>query len=780
MNNFGNHSPSYIRNGSNKSSFKEYSQKNPSNKYFNVFDNPYAQPNTYNAHNDSRIKKFNLKNSNLDRNKQLYNNDINRNNIFFRKDSSSSQKKNRNLSSPNNSKIYKNGEAYSPDYVVNNFININNINIKNYSNVSKKASKSSKINLIESPKADKYSSRSLNNKKKKKNIQNHKNTSSSLISKSNHSINKKKINPINIKEMNEAFERHQQLKQSILDKTLNSKIYNKNNSDYKKPKSNRIASPIHKKTNSSKKKKSKDKIKVSNLYNNRSRTFDNLSGVSNNSIKNSLYLRKSKNYSYKNFNENNIGKRIKKNDSNNKKKHNPTIKSSNISTNSKKKIKDGHLMSNLLSKDPVDFKSSLYLKHKMKRSKSPSIKESSKNKIKNSKSVKPNKNSKLMSLFIEDSIPFVDLKSVIDNWNIIILIYNSLKEESNLENALNSYFLHFFKKQYNCYSGMFSKFNSIGNKIQEMIILEFWGFYLLFYSLHEEGNINSEIWKISEKIFEILIKDLFYITLIIIKARKNGGLAIQKGIIDIFNEYMKKYDFPIGVPLIKTLKEGNEKIKILLKEGLYFTSRKIRREFEWSIDNINHDYYQIILKISSNLTSELKHKRKKYFPRLTGTEFIFREEENIFDNDSIYQQLSDSMTCMDFFSDCLDRNINSSLKIEKNQENWNRSKHILKSDKNLKKNQNEKAKSVNLRKETNNNSKKYSNKDFKLNKLLSNISSKYKPLSNVSELRDSAMSQKRSSNLTNKSKSSKRTTDKIKRVERSSPKSNSFKITKYK
>ena len=370
-----------------------------------------------------------------------------------------------------------------------------------------------------------------------------------------------------------------------------------------------------------------------------------------------------------------------------------------------------------------------------------------------------------------------------------------------------------------------------------MMVLEFWAFYSLFYFIHEEGGIESLSMANLEEVFTLLVRSIYYVSLILVKARKSGILPINGASLEKFNFLVKKFNFPTGVPLIKTIKEGNGLIREKIRKVLFYTSRRVRRQFEWTLENVDLEFEQIIEQICVEVSSELKRKSRKVFIQMNTAEFFSQTESgknslllkkqtktnNIFDNSNLenssgivlkskiefHEKLSEKYTASEFLLKALSEEVNSNSFIrearQRRAKNSQKKKpktakkngkgsKVQKSKR--KRNQNSmttsrtsqargqhnsqtrrtesgrrekvastrperrrehhskvlyeskfgvKSSSVSTKrkKQAESKQKEKEKSNFKMASLLSGLSAKYQPLSNVSELRDSALSIKR-------------------------------------
>ena len=516
-------------------------------------------------------------------------------------------------------------------------------------------------------------------------------------------------------------------------------------------------------------------------------------------------------------------------------------------------IKDNSLYSNLLSQAQFDVKNSTLSKKHVNTSRHLSSKKDAVQSPKKARSIKTSKlvksrakkgKNKMEALFESEFLDFADVERVVDNWTIIVSTLEDLKNEGRVNTLANTFFLRIFLKQYGNFSLVFSSFNQIRLRVKEMMILEFWAFYVVFYFLHEEGGIEPLSLGNLEVVFTLLLRSIYYISLILVKAKKSGILPIQGSSLEKFNYLVKKFNFPTGVPLIKTVKEGNSVIREKLRKILFYTSRRVRRHFEWTMENVKMNYEEVLAHVSVHLSSELKRRSRKVFIQINTGEFFSqvhspqtsvvdeKKTRGIFENSNLdgsgrsslksqiefHNQLSEKYTASEFLLKALTEGVNSNPHLvslrQTNRAKSRPAKKNLKSSKSFKSKKKKNKGSVNTSRASNNQSNfssqykliemskrnkttsrrpekkkdansrklidskykiksssvstkkkkkksgnglKETGSSFKMNTLLSGLSAKYRPLSNVSELRDSALSIKRENSRTKKKGKKKKT-----------------------
>lgn len=301
---------------------------------------------------------------------------------------------------------------------------------------------------------------------------------------------------------------------------------------------------------------------------------------------------------------------------------------------------------------------------------------------------KRRKISKIGALFVREFLPLVELDKILQSWALLEHARKRLAQPGRLEVAVNTYFLRLFEKKGSYLVSLFSDFNNIGGEVRETLVLEFWTYITLFYFLHEEGEVESLSQGPLEVIFTVLLRSVFYMGLILNKAKRARILDIKTPCLRRFNDRMKELGFPSGVPLIRTLREGNKTIRQKLKKVLFYTSRRIRKQYQWTLDNLQKRFEKLVTESSNAICSELKNKHKNEFffaeassvlgpgsGKLSKFSFSANEKIDDFDfdflkssatksKDPIFKMLRKKVTANEFISCALDPTRNGDSKLK--------------------------------------------------------------------------------------------------------------------
>lgn len=341
---------------------------------------------------------------------------------------------------------------------------------------------------------------------------------------------------------------------------------------------------------------------------------------------------------------------------------------SGISPNSSYLRNNSRLYSHLLSKAPHDSKNvslrQAIAKNSINNSRSPTnrslLRKAHENRGKSKKvnkkagSKKPKK--KIQELFQTQYFESVDLDAVIDNWKLLMITRSTLSPfaTENYEKSLNSFMYGLFKKRYDSFAYLFSMFNNIREWIYEYMILEFWTMFLLFYYSNREKEKDKEKdssvnavsgmetntsatadsilgGTLKNKFLTIMTRvvgNAFYIGLVLTKASKSKVLPPIGSRIESFQEEARSLEFPTNVPLIKTLKAGNqfiiEKIRELLKQNL----PSLKKYFEYSLEISAIGFENNLTDLRLKINKELKNPKPKIFEPIDLNRFYpYQENE---------------------------------------------------------------------------------------------------------------------------------------------------------
>lgn len=277
--------------------------------------------------------------------------------------------------------------------------------------------------------------------------------------------------------------------------------------------------------------------------------------------------------------------------------------------------------------------------------------------------------SKVEALFNKDVFVQIDIKNIINNWRVMHNVWFSIKNNKSLEKSINTYYINTFRKQYDLFLEGFTKYNKIKKKIFHFMKYEFWSFFLLFYFSNETKNLNSNILEVFKEIFIHLIKNTFYIGLILLKAGNNKVLKIKNGYMQDFINRSHSFNFKTGVPLIKTLKANNEKCHQALLSILEVTNSKLNSLFMKSLNQDFRDYNDFIICTKDYFKSHLNSNKEKIFKKMNGSHFYGKDYSNIPEYQNMFdKEISFALTPKNFFYMSLDVNKNNVVHVRKNED----------------------------------------------------------------------------------------------------------------
>lgn len=161
------------------------------------------------------------------------------------------------------------------------------------------------------------------------------------------------------------------------------------------------------------------------------------------------------------------------------------------------------------------------------------------------------------------------VEQTVDRWFRLLAVLDALKSGEGLaepvQALLDSLRLPVLA---DFYTG-FTDYNNIRSKLQTHCLLELWCAQVLAYAAFEASPSRSLkfTWSFFESAVSYLVQSSFYISLIIVKAVKNGLLSVNKSPVDSFIKALQKFNYETGIPLIKTLKLNNELVIYNLRKA---------------------------------------------------------------------------------------------------------------------------------------------------------------------------------------------------------------------
>ena len=265
--------------------------------------------------------------------------------------------------------------------------------------------------------------------------------------------------------------------------------------------------------------------------------------------------------------------------------------------------------------------------------------------------------SKVEALFNKTSFDKIDIKNILNNWRILQYVYLSLGTAKPINDAVNSFFLNVYKKQYNLFLNGFTKYNKIRKKIFTFMELEFWAFYLLFYFHYEAPKMDDNLKRHFESILTHLTKNTFYVGLILLKAANNKVLDVKIGYLQDFVNRSQTFNFKTGVPLIKTLRSNNEAAYKGIKAVLQFAGRAVNKFFSQSYSQDFADYTGFLDITKKVFVSHIRATKKFLFRKMDDNHF-YGKDGVVGPKGRFYDHCRNPIGAGEFLSGTLDSNKN--------------------------------------------------------------------------------------------------------------------------
>lgn len=284
---------------------------------------------------------------------------------------------------------------------------------------------------------------------------------------------------------------------------------------------------------------------------------------------------------------------------------------------------------------------------------------SGKNSTRNRRNYDQRKLLKVGALFNRDEFDSLEIQNVLNNWRILQCLYVSLQTENprQVEPSLHTFFVNIFRKQYDIFLRGFTRYNKIRKKIFGFMVLEFWVFFLLFYIQYEkEKKKNSSIDSLFKQVLGHLTKNTFYVGLILLKAANFNVLALEVGYLQNFINRSQSFNFPTGVPLIKTLRSNNDAAFEKLNQILISCPRNLQKLFKRTFVGDYSDYSDFLGAVRAPLMMELKSTAQYIFK--TMDESFFYGEYPFGMNSPVLESFRTPQRTSVFFSLCLDAQLN--------------------------------------------------------------------------------------------------------------------------
>lgn len=190
---------------------------------------------------------------------------------------------------------------------------------------------------------------------------------------------------------------------------------------------------------------------------------------------------------------------------------------------------------------------------------------------------------KIQALFVANKLETVDIRKIILNWRYLAEICISLFDDKDLRPLMCSYIRNTFPLTLSEFSEAFTSYSGIKNKVHNFFFLQLWSVVLFVYTEDKiKGELRLQLMSWYANIFQMLLKNAFYMSLIMTKAMRNGFVNSNKELVKEFSKNLQTFGFATGVPLIKTLEKNNKQIFLAIKNILNLIDVRLFMQFEKS------------------------------------------------------------------------------------------------------------------------------------------------------------------------------------------------------
>lgn len=165
---------------------------------------------------------------------------------------------------------------------------------------------------------------------------------------------------------------------------------------------------------------------------------------------------------------------------------------------------------------------------------------------------------KIQALFVRDSFEKSDFKAVVQQWFAFQNLLDTLVEKKPYDFLLKNFISSYNFRAVEEFTRSFTSSSEARGKIAAHFKIELWAIFLFcIYASESPKNSSFHIGYV-EELFKLIIKNAYYMSLIVVKAVKNNCLSINVTLFDEFSKKAQKHQFETGIPLIRTLKLNNE------------------------------------------------------------------------------------------------------------------------------------------------------------------------------------------------------------------------------
>ena len=222
---------------------------------------------------------------------------------------------------------------------------------------------------------------------------------------------------------------------------------------------------------------------------------------------------------------------------------------------------------------------------------------------------------KIQSIFVRESVERLDFAAVVARWARFAELAEAHKD-GKPEEALQRVLAILVPAQSVALVQCFSDYNNIRAKVQDHCLLEFWTSLVLLYSQTECGSDRgaASAAPFLAAALGCLVQNTFYISLIVIKAVKNGLIAADRTAMESHVKSLQHFNYETGIPLIKTLKANNELIVYNLRRASEALSRRLYALVERLVDSRATSDCEVLLEQSNAEFATLFKKGEPLFP----------------------------------------------------------------------------------------------------------------------------------------------------------------------
>ena len=166
---------------------------------------------------------------------------------------------------------------------------------------------------------------------------------------------------------------------------------------------------------------------------------------------------------------------------------------------------------------------------------------------------------KIAALFVRDKLAHVDQTALLRYWLALATLYETIVERKTFGKLTADIFAEFTCSTLETFLNAFTNYNEVRGRLSLHFKLEWWTLLALLLFCERTSYIDcSGALNVLEASLQALLKNAYYISLIMVKAAKHGCITVNVDCMDEFSKRAQRFNFETGVPLIKTLKLNND------------------------------------------------------------------------------------------------------------------------------------------------------------------------------------------------------------------------------